>query len=132
MTKMWKGVAQQTPQIGISLIELVIVISLLAWLMSAGYHAFQGYRMRQERTLCLSALKDALAFARSEAFFRNTTISLCGSHSQQKCHMLKDWSNGFIIFENPSREDAPETHQILRVVPGIRYGTLEFNGQARC
>lgn len=113
---------------GFSLIELLVVVSILSFLMTMGYQGLQAFLMRQERTLVLSALKDALALARSEAFLRNTTITICGSHSLQKCHLQKDWSSGFIVFENPDCESIPEPKNILKAVKGIRYGSLEFNG----
>lgn len=117
---------------GFSLIECLIVMLLTIALMGFCYHSFQGFLMRAERARILSSLKEALTFARSTAFFQNTTVTLCGSHSHQKCHLLKDWSTGFIVYENPNEnpnhETEPDPTRILRIVPGIHHGKLIFNG----
>lgn len=117
---------------GFSLIECLIIILITTTLMSFCYNSFQGFLMRQERARFLSSLKEALTFARSTAFFKNSTVTLCGSHSHQRCHLQKDWSSGFIVFENshenPNHETEPDPARILRIVPGIHYGKLIFNG----
>lgn len=69
---------------GFSLIECLVALLLMTTLMGFCYHSFQSFLMRHERARFLSSLKDALVFARSAAFFRHTTITLCGSHSHQK------------------------------------------------
>lgn len=84
--------------------------------------------MRQERALFLSHLKNTLAFARSQAFLKNTNFTLCGSHSKQKCHMQKEFSSGFILFENPNQEDFVDGKKILRAIPGLKYGKVYFTG----
>lgn len=115
-------------QIGFSLIEYLMAMVLLCSILLAGHFVLQDFLIRQERTIFLSALKDSLEFARSEAFFRNKTITLCGSHSKQRCHRDKDWSTGFIVFENKDQGMEVTPGSILRRVSGTKYGRIQFTG----
>lgn len=117
-----------TKEQGLTLIELIVTIAITLLLLSSGYSSLQGYLMRQERALFLSDLKNTLAYARSRAFLDNTAFTLCGSLSKHKCHMQKDWSSGFILFENPKKDGLIDNTLILRTIPGVKYGKIYFTG----
>jgi len=110
---------------GYSLIELMIVISIMGISLTFAVSNFNQSFMREERTLTLDRLKTAIEYAKLEAFIRGKTITLCGSTDNKTCSS-KDWSKGYIIFENPEQEIHPKFEQILQVFSGLHFGRLYF------
>lgn len=66
---------------GFSLVELMVVISVLAILMSIAVPSFQELIASQRVRAAASALYDSLLLARSEAIKRNSTVTLTANSS---------------------------------------------------
>lgn len=87
---------------------------------------FSSFMAQQDQVIVLDRLKNAIEFARQQAFQRHTTITLCASTTQNSCSAQTEWSSGFIVFENPDREWQPVDKNILGYFPGTRHGKLYF------
>lgn len=73
---------------GFSLIELMIVISVLAILLGIGVPSFRELIASQKARAAASALHDSLLLARSEAIKRNSTVTL----SVNSSNLANGWS----------------------------------------
>lgn len=119
---------------GLSLLELVIYLMIFMTISFLALSNFRSFLMRQERELTLDRLKNAILFARNEAFRRGKTITLCGSHDQKTCHLEKEWTTGFMMFVNEhqnkqlnhSHNQPNSPADILYVFPKIYYGKLLY------
>jgi len=113
----------QKRQLGISFIEILMVLALLGTLYFLAIPAFTQFLMRQDREVTLDRLRTAIQFAKSEAAKQGKMITLCGSENQQTC-AKNNWNHGFILYtEEEVKKWLPEG-----VFPfeGPKYGTLRF------
>jgi type IV fimbrial biogenesis protein FimT len=113
-------------KLGYSLIEVCITLGILFSLL-VFVPCFKAILIHQEQTLILDKINYAITYARSEAFLRRKTISLCPSINRTSCSLTADWSTGFIIFENPGSTKQPNVHSILEVFEGAQHGYVYFS-----
>jgi len=114
-------------QSGFTLIELMVVISILAILLGIGVPSFRATIEGNRITTVANDLVGALQFARSEAVKRGTNVVLCSSNDQTTC--TGAWINGWVARNNAVPADPP-----FRVWPAAREGVaiavpgaVEFN-----
>ncbi len=126
-------------QSGFTLIELMVVISILAILLGIGVPSFRATIEGNRITTVANDLVGALQFARSEAVKRGTNVTLCSSSDQATCSGA--WADGWVVRNEAAVAPAPV---LLRVWPSARQGVaiavpgaVEFNAlggatNARC
>lgn len=86
---------------GLTLVELIVTITVLAILVTVGIPQFQGLVQGNRATSAANELLGSLQFARSEAVKRSRPVTICPSSDQATCSG-SDWSVGWIIREDPS------------------------------
>ncbi len=90
---------RQRHQSGVTLIELIVVLAVIAIVAGAGAPAF--YRMIADNRLA-TATNDLVAdinFTRSEAIKRNQNVAICARANATTCsNDPADWSNGWLVF----------------------------------
>lgn len=114
------------PARGLTLIELMIVLVLLAITLSMGaplmQDLMQSNRLRAESSRFLGAIN----LARSEAVMRNQPVSLCPSTmaltGEAKCSGT--YADGWIVFANADKDKVVDggTDEVLRVFEGLPAG----------
>jgi type IV fimbrial biogenesis protein FimT len=114
------------PTGGLTLIELMIVLVVLAITLSVGLPLFQNQlhsnRLRAESSRFLGALN----LARSEAVMRNLPVSICPSAmavtGQAKCSGT--YAGGWIVFSNADKDKEVDTgtDEVLQVFEGLPPG----------
>lgn len=100
---------------GFTLLELLIVISLVGILLSLTGPSFQSMVSGQRQQSQMHAFTSVLHYARSEAVTRNTTTTLCGSNNQIACN-TSEWEGGWILFSDANQNIVVDgTDTILKV-----------------
>jgi type IV fimbrial biogenesis protein FimT len=97
---------------GFSLYELLMTLALAALLVSIGLPSFSSLLARSRQAAEINALFHAFHLARKQSIMRRQVVSLCPSRDGKSCLAGKDWSPGWIMFENSDRDSPP------RVDPG--------------
>ena len=97
---------------GFSLYELLMTLALAALLVSIGLPSFSSLLARSQQAVEINALFHAFHLARKQSIMRRKVVSLCPSRDGESCLAGKDWSPGWIMFENTDRDSPP------RVDPG--------------
>ena len=114
-------------QAGMSLIELMVTLTVLAIGLAAAVPSFQGTMKRNNIDGALEEFSSAIKFARSEAISQSAAVSICASSNQTAC--TGDWHDGWIIFTDADTSgtlDAGDT--LVRVHEAIKSGyTLSFD-----
>jgi len=110
---------------GFSLWELMSLLSLLGILSAMSIPHIYPFLMRTEREIVLEQLKTAIEYAKQEAFLRGVPLTLCASPDTKTCQ-ARDWSPGYLLFENRMATSQPQPSQILYVFSGTHYGKLHF------
>ena len=93
---------------GFTLYELLMTLGLAALLLAIGIPSFSGTVARSRQAVEINALFHALHLARKESIMRRKVVSLCPSLDGETCHRDKDWSSGWILFENADRDSPPQ------------------------
>lgn len=109
---------------GVTLIELLVALSILAVVMTVGVPSFVTLAHNSQTSTLSADLILALTLARSEAIKRGTTVTVCASADGSTC--AEDWSLGWIV--TAAGEVAPMRVQEVQAV-GI--GPVEASGLGR-
>jgi type IV fimbrial biogenesis protein FimT len=83
---------------GLTLVELIVGLSILAILMALASPSFTQYLRNTEVTAAQNDLVTAFNLARSEAIRRSVPVSACASDDALTCSNADDWSRGWIVF----------------------------------
>lgn len=93
---------------GYSLYELLVTIVVVATLLAVGVPSFSGLLARSRQHAEINALFHAVHLARKESIMRRRVVSLCPSVDGASCNPGRDWSAGWIMFENTDRDWPPQ------------------------
>jgi len=111
---------------GFTLYELLMTLALVGIVLAAGLPAFSSTLARQRQAVEINALFHAIHLARKESIVRRKVVSLCPSQDGRSCEPSRDWSAGWIMFENADRDSPPRidpgeaTLQVHRVSDEVR------------
>lgn len=88
------------PENGFTLIELMVVVSILAIIMAVAVPGLTEMIERGQMRADLSKFKSAVQMARSEAVSRRAHVVLCGSTNSKNCRSggRRQFGNGWIMF----------------------------------
>lgn len=81
---------------GFTLLELMIVVSVLAISLLLVAPSFSNLLMDNRQLSAVYAMRATLNKARSEAITRRAPVVVCGSMDGLTCGGSKDWSNGYL------------------------------------
>lgn len=102
---------------GLSLIELLITIAILAVIISVATPGLGSLVERNRVVTSANGLVAHLSYARQEAVMRGEFVSACPSHDQQTCSRDNQWHQGFIVFRDADRRGQPASDDdVLRAV----------------
>ena len=97
---------------GFTLYELLITIVLIALITGLAIPSFSSTIARQRQRVEIDALFHAIHLARKESIMRRKVVSLCPSNDGENCSPSRNWSSGWLMFENNDRDSPP------RIDPG--------------
>ena len=107
---------------GFTLFELLITILLVAIISGLAVPSLAGSLARQRQTVEINALFHAIHLARKESIMRRKVVSLCPSLDGLECTPGRDWSAGWLMFENKDSDSPPRIDDGEPVLAGHRAG----------
>lgn len=119
------------PARGFTLIEMLIVMSLIAMLATASAVSLRPLFARSQVKSEVGRLLEAINLARSEAILSSQPVSICPSamaqHGEARCG--GDFSHGWIVFTNQDRDSVvdPPGDRVLQVYSGLPRGLYLSN-----
>jgi type IV fimbrial biogenesis protein FimT len=96
---------------GYSLYELLLTTVLIAALLTIGLPSFGSLLARQRQVVEINALFHAIHLARKESIMRRKVVSICPSVDGEQCLGSKNWSSGWLMFENKDGDSPPRVDQ---------------------
>jgi len=121
------NIRQQKEQ-GLSLLELLIALLVLATLVVTSTSAFSGFLPRQRALAAMSTFKGLFQFARSTAVHTQRTVTVCALRPDNKC--TRDWSGDrtIVVFvdNNRNRYLDDEDQELRRLDWPSRKGTVQW------
>ncbi|QKK04008.1 MAG: prepilin-type N-terminal cleavage/methylation domain-containing protein [Pseudomonadota bacterium] len=119
-------------QRGLTFIELIIGLSVLAVIVTAAIPAFGQFLERQRVTSHANSLVAHLQFARHEAIVRNAPVTACPSADGRHCSDDNRWDAGWIVYLDPDTDSQPASaDRVLRVVAATNELVLHSGGRLR-
>lgn len=98
-------------QSGLTLIELLVAISVLAILLSIGIPSFQSMVAQNRATSAANELQSTLQFARSAAIAQARQVTVCAANfatSPPTCRADRIWSGGWIVLQQGQAQPLRE------------------------
>ena len=90
-----------------TLYELLMTLALVALIVGLGLPSFSGLAARNRQHVEINALFHALHLARKESIVRRRVVSICPSLDGLSCEPSRDWSTGWLMFENTDKDEPP-------------------------
>lgn len=117
---------------GFTVMECLIVISILAILLVQGVPALQDYGLRQRMSAAMHALHSHLAMARNDAVRFNVQVVACPGNEADGCRDDSNWDGGWLVFEDLNRDrQHQETERLLAAEPGLEQIMIRSNSGRR-
>lgn len=99
-------------QAGLSLIELITVVSILGISMAVAVPGFQSVLNESRRATAVNELVASLHTARSEAITRNVQARICPSSNGTNCQAVS-WKSGWILFADANGDGTAQASELL-------------------
>jgi type IV fimbrial biogenesis protein FimT len=109
-------------QSGLTLIELMVTLSVLAILLVTATPSFVSYTKDNRRTTYINELVSSLNLARSEAAKSNSTVAFCPSSNGADC-AGDNYDSGWIVFRNDNGDEPPVVDSPGEVILRTHVGT---------
>lgn len=93
-----------TPNLGFTLLELLVTLSIAAILVSLAVPMMTDTNKRQSVKSLQREFHNALVYARTEALTRNQVVSICASSDGTSCS-TSGWAGGWLIFLDTSADN---------------------------
>ncbi|SEM20888.1 GspH/FimT family pseudopilin [Halomonas daqiaonensis] len=115
-------------QYGLTLIELIVAIAVLAIMATVGIPGFQQFTARNEVAAEVMRIKTALALARNTAVTRRRTISVCPRPTPDSlvCNFT-DWTHSLVVVDGQVASGDLTDGTLLKVLEGSGGPTVTFN-----
>lgn len=117
-------------QQGVTLLELMVALSVLAILIAIGVPSFNSITRDNQIAAQSSNLLQTFTLARSEALKRGLRVSICpiANDDTSACLTATDWDKGWMVFEDDfggpgTLDPGDRSLQIFASAPGITITT---------
>lgn len=122
----------QNTQHGFTMVELVVVISIVAILMAIGAPSYRYVTTANRVAGEVNRLVGDLQFARAEAIKQGVTVTVCASTDGTSCSGSATWTNGWIVFSDAAGTVATvdANDQVLRIQGAVTGGDSLAAGNA--
>src|SRR5262245_32466781 len=91
---------------GVSLLELLIVITIGSILVSVGVPSYRSVTNSNRIAAEVNGLLGDMQYARAEAIRRGQTVSVCASSDGASYSNATTWQNGWLVFSNPNGDNT--------------------------
>ena len=102
---------------GVTLIELMITLSMMAVTLGLGVPTFQNFQVSMLRAQVIAELVTSLTLARSEAARRGSSVEICVSQTGTACSNSDDpgWHNGWVVFADTDQDNTIDPDEIIHI-----------------
>jgi type IV fimbrial biogenesis protein FimT len=113
--------------------ELIITIVIFSILSAVAYPSYRSIMQNMRVSAMTNDFMAALAYARSEALTRGTSVSVCAASSSAgtSCGTSANWNNGWIVFVDADADGViANASDRLQVHDALAAGSVVTTTQA--
>jgi type IV fimbrial biogenesis protein FimT len=107
---------------GLTLIELLVTVSVLAVLLALGVPSFASLMQRWRVDATIESLVADIRLARSTATRTSRPVVMCAKAIDGSCSAGNDWSTGWVVFSDLNGDSALDAGEPLIVERPIQSG----------
>jgi type IV fimbrial biogenesis protein FimT len=111
---------------GFTLYELLITLMLVALIGGLATPSLSAMLARQQQRVEIDALFHAIHLARKESILKRKVVSLCPSLDGSACLPGRDWSMGWLMFENNDADSPPQVDPDETILSGHRVDGVQI------
>lgn len=112
---------------GFTMMELLIVISIVGILAAIGTSSFKYVTASNRIATEINALLADMRYARAEAVKEGLPVTVCASANGTTCSKSSSsWQSGWLVFSDPSSSQTVGTNPVLRVQSAFSNSTDQF------
>ena len=116
---------------GYTLIEVLVVVTLAAVLLSLAAPALTGMVITQQSISLVNAFLASLNLARSESIKRNARAVVCKSATGLSCASNGGWEQGWIVFHDANNNAALDAGELVLQQQGAASIGLRLTGNTQ-
>ena len=98
---------------GMTLIELMVVLSLIAIMMAIAIPSFTSVIQSNRVATEVNSFVGSLQFARAEAIKQGLPVTICASSDGSNCLNSAIWNTGWIVFADPNNNKTHDASEPL-------------------
>jgi type IV fimbrial biogenesis protein FimT len=98
---------------GLTLLEALVVMAVLAVLLSLAAPAMTGMRARHQLQSQAEAFLNSMVVARSEALRRQQRVGVCARGDSDSCDASARWHQGWLVFVDSNNSGWREAGEVL-------------------
>ena len=115
---------------GLTLVELLVVISLLALLATKAVPSFNELIQNSQRTAVISELRQFLALARRHSVMTGQIVTVCPTEPDGKCG--RNWNGPVSMFADPGNQRTLlQGTKVNAVLPPPKFGNFIVRSLSR-
>lgn len=99
--------SRDLPCRGHTLFELLLTLAIASVVLVVAIPSMGEILARGRQSAEINALFHAVHLARKESIMRRRVVSLCPSTDGRQCRPGRDWSAGWLMFENRDGDEPP-------------------------
>jgi len=108
-------VSARLAQVGLTVVELLIVFSVIAVIFLLSAPGVSGLMQERSVKSASNNLFVSLNLAKSEATKRHGTVRICPSSDGVSCRQDGDWNRGWLMFSDGNDNALPEGNEIIQI-----------------
>ncbi len=109
------------PQLGMTLIELLTTLSVIAITMSIGFPSMSKWIKTKSQNAAFETLYHSVTFARTKAIRQQENFTICASKDNTQCN--GEWNDTIIIFNDHNKNAQLDSSEILYKTISMPQGT---------
>ena len=119
-----------TQHAGLTLIELLLTMAILAMLTTVAVPGFSNLVLNTRMTAHVNRFVHDIHLAKQSAHRRMQPVALCKSPDGRQCAHDSEWHDGWLVFVNHNQDRPPHVdpdEPILAANPAYEAGTISAN-----